>query len=303
MFVLIDKAMLRVVKSIDGLKLVLFCMNLILFTHSAVYAQNKVSKGSIDTLVQNIDDTLIQDSSSVLKIEAKVPKGLILKSTFHEVSFWEDSSFLRKYKLTGLNKSNGFMYRLREDVSVKLENGLKSKGLSSVITEKTEDGYVCLKGGTLLDGSSKYMLVVYDVNKNIIEEVDLSEVSGVSDCEIQDFRYCDGHVYFNQACNSYSKDQGGKCSNLFSYDIKGKKLAWKTGYLISNDIFLVEKDFIVSSYGFTGELDFIYLINRSTGAVIGKYPVKSKPNYMEIKDRQLYVIDYKDYVYVYDFKY
>jgi hypothetical protein len=167
------------------------------------------------------------------------------------------------------------------------------------VVEK-QNGYASFSRNGL--GEKKYMFIVtiYDSDKNIVDEIDLNQVSGIYDCEVQDVRFYNDKIYFNQACKSYSREQGGKCSNIFSYNIKNKEIEWKSNNLSSNGIFLVNGDFIFSGYGFTEENDYVFVINRINGKIVDKYKINSSPEYMEIVGNKLYVVDYNHTVYVFN---
>jgi hypothetical protein len=90
--------------------------------------------------------------------------------------------------------------------------------------------------------------------------------------EVQDVRYAeDGAartIYFNEACQSYSKEANGKCSALVAVDVSTKKVLWRTGSLVSNNYFLVDGQYIVAAYGFTSEPASIRVVRRSDGKVM-----------------------------------
>lgn len=91
--------------------------------------------------------------------------------------------------------------------------------------------------------------------------------------EVQDVRYADGVVYFNEACQSYSKDAGGKCSSLVALDPIAKKVLWRTAPLVSNNAFVVDGKYLVAAYGFTGEPASIRVVRRSDGKVMDVKPL------------------------------
>jgi hypothetical protein len=91
--------------------------------------------------------------------------------------------------------------------------------------------------------------------------------------EVQDVRYADGTVYFNEACQSYSKEAGGKCSSLVAVDPIARKVLWRTANLVSNNYFLVLDKYIVAAYSFTGEKGNVRVIRRSDGKVMDAHPI------------------------------
>lgn len=86
--------------------------------------------------------------------------------------------------------------------------------------------------------------------------------------EIQDLRVMDGVVYFNEACQSYAKDAGGRCSALVAVDARSGTLRWRTRNLVSNNRFLLVGAYIIAGYGFTDERDALHLVRRTDGAVV-----------------------------------
>ncbi len=95
--------------------------------------------------------------------------------------------------------------------------------------------------------------------------------------ELQDIRYDDGVLYFNEACQSYSRAVKGRCSSLVAVDPAGPKLLWRTKPLVSNGRFLVHGDHIVTGYGFTAERDHVFVVRRRDGKVVHERSVPSAP--------------------------
>jgi hypothetical protein len=90
--------------------------------------------------------------------------------------------------------------------------------------------------------------------------------------EVQDVRFVEEGgkptLYFNEACQSYSRESKGKCSSLLAFDPVAKKVLWKTPSLSSNNEFVVIGKYIVTAYGFTGEPASIRVVRRSDGAIL-----------------------------------
>jgi hypothetical protein len=103
--------------------------------------------------------------------------------------------------------------------------------------------------------------------------------------EIQDARFADGVLYFNEACQSYSKDAGGKCSSLVALDPAAKKVIWRSAPLLSNNAFIVANSkYIVSGYGFTAEPDALFVVRRSDGKMMHRAAVTTAHEHMRIAD-------------------
>lgn len=93
--------------------------------------------------------------------------------------------------------------------------------------------------------------------------------------EVQDARLAGNVVYFNEACQTYSREAKGKCSSLVALDPVKKKVLWRSKALTSNNRFLVYDKYIVSGYGFTAEDDFLFVIRRTDGKVVQKVSIPS----------------------------
>src|SRR5262249_14090676 len=78
-------------------------------------------------------------------------------------------------------------------------------------------------------------------------------LSRKDELEVQDIRYADGVLYFNEACQSYSRLAGGRCSSMVAVDVQSGQVLWRSEPLRSNNVFLVVGDYLVTGYGFTGE--------------------------------------------------
>lgn len=101
--------------------------------------------------------------------------------------------------------------------------------------------------------------------------------------EVQDIRYFDGVLYFNEACQSYSKESVGKCSSIVAVDPVAKKVLWRSPPLTSNNVFLPLNRYLVSGYGFTAEPDFLFVVRRSDGAVVHRTSIPSAHDGMSIE--------------------
>ncbi len=93
--------------------------------------------------------------------------------------------------------------------------------------------------------------------------------------EIQDIRLVDGVLYLNEACQSYSRESGGKCSSLVALEPASKRVLWRTPPLTSNNVILPLGAYVLVGYGFTAEPDRLSLVRRSDGAVVSTLPLTS----------------------------
>jgi hypothetical protein len=91
--------------------------------------------------------------------------------------------------------------------------------------------------------------------------------------EVQDIRYADGVLYFNEACQSYARNAGGKCSSLVAIEPLTQTVLWRTPPLVSNNVFLVHQRYLITGHGFTDEPDFLFIVRRSDGKIMQKLPI------------------------------
>ncbi|MFN0250139.1 MAG: hypothetical protein ACKV2T_24860 [Kofleriaceae bacterium] len=154
-----------------------------------------------------------------------------------------------------------------------------------VLDEPGEDQFLALYrepyelGSCTLGGKQNcaYQADLYERGK-LEASVSLNALMSRPDgLEVQDLRYSRGVLFFNEACQSYSSEQGGKCSSLVAVDLFAKKVLWRTPSLVSNGRISVRGCYIVAGYGFTSEPDNVFLVDRSSGAVVQKIAVSSAP--------------------------
>jgi hypothetical protein len=100
--------------------------------------------------------------------------------------------------------------------------------------------------------------------------------------EVQDIRFDGGTLYFNEACQSYSKEANGRCSSLVAVDTAAKKVMWRSPPLTSNGMFTVAGKHLITGYGFTAEPDFLFVVKRSDGSIAQRIPVATGPQHIEL---------------------
>ncbi len=136
-----------------------------------------------------------------------------------------------------------------------------------------------------VDTNCHYFVHLYDMEGNERWSVALHELlSRPTYLEVQDIRWSEGTLYFNEACQSYASGAKGKCSALVAYDPLAKEIRWRTRPLISNAEFLVHGDYLIAGYGFTNERDFLYVVRRSDGKIMQKVPVPTAAQRFTITD-------------------
>jgi len=100
----------------------------------------------------------------------------------------------------------------------------------------------------------------------------------------------DGIFYGASVANGYA--QPNTCF-MFAYDLENEKLLWRSADQSYNSMnFVVEGDVLICGYGFTAEPDYLYQINRNTGEIIDRLPLKKMPDLIVEQDGKLYVHTY-----------
>jgi len=108
-----------------------------------------------------------------------------------------------------------------------------------------------------------------------------------------------GLVYVSNFHSTYAKSSGGHNGYLSAIDLRTQKVRWRSRPLVCNSRnFVVHGDAILTGYGFTAEPDFLYVLNRHTGAVVQTVKLKSGPEYILVKGAHVFVRCYDtDYVF------
>jgi len=128
-----------------------------------------------------------------------------------------------------------------------------------------------------------YFVKLYDLEGQVRWSVALHELlSAPRYLEVQDVRWADGTLYFNEACQSYASGAKGKCSALVAYDPVAKQVRWRTRPLVSNNMFVLHGDYIVCGYGFTSERDHVFVVRRRDGKIMQKLSVPTAPEHFAI---------------------
>ena len=204
------------------------------------------------------------------------------------------------------NKPNGYIYRLRVDKQCDdLPQVPETQGLELFIAEPIDIGWLGFY--RLPTGADDYnfVVVLYNHDKQPTATINLCDVTNNRYCEVQDVRWdADNHnLLFNMACPSYADMINGKGSKLYSYNVENRRIVWETDYLVSNDIFILDRNFVFCSYGFTSEKKFLFMLDKQTGKMYSKIPMVYKVEYLELQEMNgreyLYVVDYYNNLYVY----
>ncbi|KYF84770.1 hypothetical protein BE11_05910 [Sorangium cellulosum] len=112
----------------------------------------------------------------------------------------------------------------------------------------------------------------------------------------------DGVLYVSSGHRTYAASSKGKNAFLSAIDLASGQLLWQSAPLVCNaENFVLHGDHLLCGYGFTAEPDFLYVLERATGKVVSKLPIKSGPEYLVEKGGKLFVRTY-DTDYVFDIR-
>ena len=198
--------------------------------------------------------------------------------------------------LSGVNKPNGREYRLRMGWPGKLPIYVpRTDGdLALYFADPTPDGWLVFYRTPTERSPSRanatFSVTLFGPAGERRWTLPLNPLLSRRDrLEVTDARYVDGKLYFNESCQSYSREAGGRCSSLGRVDPRARRVEWRTRPLVSNGIFLVDGPWVIAGYGFTAEPDFLRLIDRETGAILFTQPLDTAADYMEMRGGRLYV--------------
>ena len=207
--------------------------------------------------------------------------------------------------LTGENKPNGRIYRLRQSQAPGLPafvpQVLDNQAL--VIADRVNrtdpggPGWLCLYKGPYPEGDAncRYTALLVSDDNELRWKLDMNALLSADEfLEIQDIRYADnGLLYFNEACQSYSRRANGACSALVCVSPQDGRVLWRSADLISNNILIVYGNVVICGYGFTGESDYLHLVDADTGQPLSVTELDSAHDYLEIRGNTLQVTTYK----------
>jgi len=129
----------------------------------------------------------------------------------------------------------------------------------------------CALGGPRADNNCEFVVALFGRDRTERWAQRLNDFFSRPDhLEVQDVRYAGEVVYFNEACQSYSREARGRCSSLVALDATTRQLRFRTRPLVSNGEILVLDAYVLASYGFTAEPDSLSLVSRATGRVAAR---------------------------------
>ena len=154
-------------------------------------------------------------------------------------------------------------------------------------------------------------------NMSVVNVYDTDDYSLLYSFDFSDFEYEDGYegnafvnrgikhcfitgdyLYASLFHNTYA-DSCPENGYLICVDINTGEVVWISDPLVCNsDNFIRWGDHILCGYGFTDEADYLYVVNRYTGAVEDRIKLKKSPDYLQFVDDDLWVRTYSyDYVF------
>lgn len=198
--------------------------------------------------------------------------------------------------ITGENKRGDYTLRYRHYVPRETPSYVprQQDGLDLFVADSTEKGWLAFyKGqcGTAIRDVCDYAAALFGPGGTTRWVLDLNRyLSGDRYLEIQDIRYHDGALYFNEACATYARDAEGQCSSLLRVNPQTGEVTWRTPPLTSNNIFIVHDPYIIAGYGFTSEPDSVYVLSQESGHVVARAGLDTAHQYLEMQNGKLYVI-------------
>lgn len=154
----------------------------------------------------------------------------------------------------------------------------------------------------IMDGELKHVLHVldfknYTMSPAYIEEDKSFIFQGINWVQIEN-----NVLYVSHAHHTYAESSKGMNAYITAIDLNTYEIIWRTKPLVCNTSnFIVYGDVIVCGYGFTAEKDYVYTLNKRTGAVVQKVLVKTGPDYIVRKENKLYIRTYDtDYIFKMD---
>lgn len=209
--------------------------------------------------------------------------------------------------MTMANKPNGNSYRLREEVRITdLPHPEGTEGLKLFIAEEIEGGYQALYrtplGATTYD---TFRLALYDNNKQLIKVLDLLQIAGETCGEVVDVRHdAQTNCLFFNVTELGMNDNEAVASRLYCYSLDKEQLLWQSDKETSNDIIVVDGDYVFSCHGGSFVKDYVYMLNKRTGKRYSKMLTRTAVENMEVKraagKAMLYAVDYNNTLYIYD---
>jgi hypothetical protein len=109
----------------------------------------------------------------------------------------------------------------------------------------------------------------------------------------------DSVLYVSHGHSTYAASSKNMNAYITAINLKNYKIIWRSRPLVCNSSnFELYRDMLLCGYGFTAEPDFLYTLDKRSGAVVQKIPLKSGPSYIVRKADKVFVRTYNtDYVF------
>jgi hypothetical protein len=102
-----------------------------------------------------------------------------------------------------------------------------------------------------------------------------------------------GVLYVAHGHATYARASRGLTGYVTAIDVRRRAVRWRSRPLVANArTFEVVGNVIVAGYGFTDEPDYLYLLDRRTGAIAQRLRLPSAPEYILRRGRTFYVRTY-----------
>jgi len=100
----------------------------------------------------------------------------------------------------------------------------------------------------------------------------------------------EGILYVSHGHSTYARESKGQNAYVTAIDPKTDEILWRSPPLVANaSTFLALGDSILTGYGFTAEPDFLYLLDRKTGTIRARHPLKTAPELILLQGDQIFV--------------
>ena len=115
---------------------------------------------------------------------------------------------------------------------------------------------------------------------------------------VNDF-FIEGNIlYIAHGSNGYSDGAGYQTGYITAFDMENGEIIWTTQPMTCNSHFAIVNNSIICGYGFTGEADNLFVLDKYSGQRVQKISVKKMVNEVVPKDGLAYVRTYSfDYVF------
>lgn len=167
-------------------------------------------------------------------------------------------------------------------------------------TSPLKKGLLRRKDAELYSSTFAYKVLVFGADNRVINAWDLTDFFHPI-LEMNTADVVGPILYFDANYNGYSRITKEKTGYLVAFDVLKGEVLWTSPALTASYRgFVVFGDHIATGYGFTAEPDFLYLLNRHSGAVVQKERLNSAPERLAVKGNRVFVKCYEG-SYVFEF--